>query len=113
VSIAGTQYWAPRRAALFPRGEAVRRPAYRRGHLRRSALPSDQASGGRHKLVNVQPQPFDKGRIQYDPNAGLGPSTFYTANGVIETDYSLGLFSGTIASDGVPTDFTPVGKPGP
>jgi hypothetical protein len=41
-----------------------------------------------------------------------GPSTYNRANSVIETDYSLGVFSGTIVSDGAPTDFTTAGKPG-
>jgi hypothetical protein len=65
-----------------------------------------------YKLINVQPQPFDKSQIQYGPGVNLGPSTYYTANGVIETDYSLGVFSGQIAADGAPTDFTSQGQPG-
>jgi hypothetical protein len=62
-----------------------------------------------YKLVNVQPVPFDKSEI-----VSPGPddaSTYYTANAVIETDYTLGRYSGRIASTGAPSDVNPDGSP--
>jgi hypothetical protein len=59
-----------------------------------------------YKLVNVQPVPFDKSEI----NSGSNDSAiYYTANAVIETDYTLGNYSGQIAPSGAPTDFAPDG----
>jgi hypothetical protein len=58
-----------------------------------------------YKLVNVQAYPFDKTQIDPDhPNGTHGPATFYQANGVVETDYTLQNFSGRL-SNGAPTDY--------
>lgn len=59
-----------------------------------------------YKLVNVQPVPFDKSEINSGSN---DPAIYYTANAVIETDYTLGNYSGQIAPSGAPTDFAPDG----
>ncbi|HYS49813.1 MAG TPA: hypothetical protein VEM36_13670 [Xanthobacteraceae bacterium] len=62
-----------------------------------------------YKLINVQPVPFDKSEV-----GGLGgtdPGTYYTANAVIETDYTLGVYSGRLASTGAPSDVNQDGSP--
>jgi hypothetical protein len=59
-----------------------------------------------YKLVNVQPVPFDKSEINSGSNDA---AIYYTANAVIETDYTLGYYSGQIAPSGAPTDFAPDG----
>jgi len=59
-----------------------------------------------YKLVNVQPVPFDKSEINSGSNDA---AIYYTANAVIETDYTLGHYSGQIAPSGAPTDFAPDG----
>jgi hypothetical protein len=64
-----------------------------------------------YKLVGVQPQPFDKSEITPGTGSNSSPGTFYTADAVIETDFSLGHFSGRIAANGVPTDYGPGGTP--
>jgi hypothetical protein len=61
-----------------------------------------------YKLVNVQPVPFDKGEIG---EGGADAATYYTANAVIETDYTLGVYSGRIANTGAPTDVNPDNTP--
>jgi hypothetical protein len=61
-----------------------------------------------YKLVNVQPVPFDKSEIG---QGGQDASTYYTANAVIETDYTLGVYSGRIANTGAPTDVNANGTP--
>jgi hypothetical protein len=57
-----------------------------------------------YKLVNVQPVPFDKSQIG---QGGEDAATYYTANVVIETDYTLGVYSGRIAATGAPSDVNP------
>jgi hypothetical protein len=64
-----------------------------------------------YKLVGVQPQPFDKSEIAPGTGSNSSPGTFYTADAIIETDFSLGHFSGQIAANGVPTDYGPGGTP--
>ncbi len=64
-----------------------------------------------YKLVDVQPQPFDKSQVDPASGANASPGSFYTANAMIETDFSLGHFSGQIAANGVPTDYGPNGQP--
>ncbi|HEV7371050.1 hypothetical protein [Arenibaculum sp.] len=51
-----------------------------------------------YKLVNVQPAPIDKSSVT-DANR----ASYYTANSTIETDYSLGMFSGNLVN-GAPSD---------
>lgn len=63
-----------------------------------------------YKLVNVQAYPFDKSQINTtDPNAPHNPSTFFQANIVVETNYTLQLFHGRVVAagpgNGAPTDF--------
>ncbi len=58
-----------------------------------------------YKLVNVQAYPFDKSQID-----GSNRSTFYLANSVVETDYTLQMFSGRL-SGGAPTDYPPPPPP--
>jgi hypothetical protein len=58
-----------------------------------------------YKLVNVQPVPFDKSEIVSE--GADDASTYYTANAVIETDYTLGHYSGRIAPTGAPSDVNP------
>jgi hypothetical protein len=62
-----------------------------------------------YKLVNVQPVPFDKSDIV--SQGANDASTYYAANAVIETDYTLGHYSGTFASTGAPSDVKPDGSP--
>lgn len=64
-----------------------------------------------YKLVDVQPQPFDKSTIDPASGSNASPGSFYTANAMIETDFSLGHFSGQIAANGVPTDYGAGGAP--
>lgn len=60
-----------------------------------------------YKLVNVQAYPFDKTDVDTgNPNSPKGLPTFYQANIVVETDYTLQMFSGQIANNGAPTDYT-------
>ena len=72
-----------------------------------------------YKLVNVQWQPFDKSVINpSDPNGNYNPATFYQANIVVETNYTLQKFSGRqirftpSKSIGLPTDY-PKGSSSP
>lgn len=63
-----------------------------------------------YKLVNVQAYPFDKTDVDTgNPNSPHGLPTFYQANIVVETDYTLQMFSGRIADNGAPTDYTKSG----
>ena len=58
-----------------------------------------------YKLINVQPQPID---IKFvDPNGKNTPASYYLSNSVIETDYSLGNFTGNLVN-GVPTNMVAV-----
>ncbi|RAI37583.1 hypothetical protein [Rhodoplanes roseus] len=61
-----------------------------------------------YKLVNVQAYPFDKSQIATNPNSPKGAPSFYQANGVVETDYTLQNFNGRL-SGGAPTDYAPNG----
>lgn len=66
-----------------------------------------------YKLVNVQAFPFDKSQIDpTNPNGIHNPATFFQANIVVETNYTLQLFHGRISANGAPTDF-PVPAPSP
>ncbi|MCU1246255.1 MAG: hypothetical protein JWN02_2165 [Acidobacteria bacterium] len=47
-----------------------------------------------YKLVNIQTYPFDKSQISPDESSGRGASTYYLANIVVETDYTLQNHSG-------------------
>jgi hypothetical protein len=55
--------------------------------------------------VNVQAYPFDKSAI--DTASGThNPSTYYTANSVVETNYTLALYHGRfLGSRGVQSDY--------
>jgi hypothetical protein len=73
-----------------------------------------------YKLVSVQASPFDVSTISpTDPIHG--PAAFFQANIVVETDYTLQRFQGTIARSGPPTAlgmpppnvFTPAANPPP
>jgi hypothetical protein len=73
-----------------------------------------------YKLVSVQASPFDVSTISpTDPIHG--PGAFFQANIVVETDYTLQRFQGTVARSGPPTAlgmpppnvFTPVANPPP
>lgn len=57
-----------------------------------------------YKLVNVQPEPFDISEINADNSSDRNAATFYTNNIMVETDYSLQLFSGRLTSGGPPSD---------
>ena len=64
-----------------------------------------------YKLVNVQAYPFDKTQVDPSkPNGTHGPASYYQANGVVETDYTLQNFHGRL-SNGAPTDYKS-GEPG-
>jgi hypothetical protein len=54
-----------------------------------------------YKLVNVQAIPVNQDSVGYDP------ASYYTANSVIETDYSLGMFSGDLTNQGAPSNVQP------
>ena len=65
-----------------------------------------------YKLVNVQWKPFDKSMIdRTDPNGDFNSATFYQANIVVETNYTLQMFSGRqikffpSKAAGLPTDY--------
>ena len=59
-----------------------------------------------YKLVNVQAYPFDKSQIDKgNPNGPHGPATFFQANGVVETNYTLQNFSGRLTPGGAKTDY--------
>jgi hypothetical protein len=58
-----------------------------------------------YKLVNVQAQPFDKSQIVSDPTSKYNVATYYQANGVVETDYTLQNFSGGQPVYGAPSDY--------
>jgi hypothetical protein len=64
-----------------------------------------------YKLVNVQYIPINKttaGTLYngHNPNTGMNPASFYLANGVVETDRSLQLFSGGLSPTGAISDYT-------
>jgi len=88
--------------------------------LAHDAIQSYNASNGitkspwlYYKLVNVQPYPFDKSQIDpTNPNGMHNPATFFQANIVVETNYTLQLFHGRIQSNGAPTDY-PASPPTP
>ncbi len=70
-----------------------------------------------YKLVNVQYVPIDKTTAGTsasppdglyggtDPNTGMNRASFYLANGVVETDRSLQLFSGGLSPTGAISDY--------
>ena len=65
-----------------------------------------------YKLVNVQWQPFDISEIDSeDPEGPRGEAVFFLNNIVIETDYTLQIFSGNIffdsESSGPPSNLPP------
>jgi len=65
-----------------------------------------------YKLVNVQAYPFDKTQIDSaHPDSKFGPASFFQANSVIETDFTLQNFSGRLTAGGAPSDY-PVGQTG-
>lgn len=63
-----------------------------------------------YKLLNVQYLPLDKTApglyMGDDPGTGANPASFFLANGVVETDRSLQLFSGGLLPRGTISDFT-------
>jgi hypothetical protein len=56
--------------------------------------------------VNVQAYPFNVTDIVSDPNGPRNAATFYQANIVVETNYTLQNFSGRVAPNGAPTNYT-------
>jgi hypothetical protein len=62
-----------------------------------------------YKLVNVQAYPFNVTDIVADPNSPRNAATFYQANIVVETNYTLQNFSGRVAGNGAPTNYTNAG----
>jgi hypothetical protein len=60
-----------------------------------------------YKLVNVQSYPFDKSQIDpTNPNGIHNPATFFQANIVVETNYTLQLFHGRFPpTNGSATDY--------
>jgi hypothetical protein len=67
-----------------------------------------------YKLVDVQAYPFDKSHVDpTNPNGMHNPATFFQANIVVETNYTLQMFHGRFGStNGAPTDF-PAKPPSP
>jgi hypothetical protein len=61
--------------------------------------------------VNVQAEPFDKSQIVNDPASIHNAATFFQANSVVETDYTLGNFNGRLFGNGAFTDYTPPPPP--
>ncbi|HET7434027.1 MAG TPA: hypothetical protein VFN10_04855 [Thermoanaerobaculia bacterium] len=67
-----------------------------------------------YKLVNVQSSPFDKSQIdRSNPDGVHNPATFFQANIVVETNYTLQLFHGRVATNGAPTDYPTASAPPP
>ena len=64
-----------------------------------------------YKLVNVQAYPFNKTDIVSDSTSPRNAATYYQANMVVETNYTLQNFDGQIAANGAPTNFNAAGKP--
>lgn len=62
-----------------------------------------------YKLVNVQAYPFNKTDIVSDPTSPHNAATYYQANIVVETNYTLQNFDGQIAANGAPTNFNSAG----
>jgi hypothetical protein len=62
-----------------------------------------------YKLVNVQAYPFNVTDIVPDPNSPRNAATFYQANIVVETNYTLQNFSGGPPKNGAPSNYTPQG----
>jgi len=56
-----------------------------------------------YKLVNVQAEPFNESQIVNDPASIHNPATFFQANSVVETDYTLQNFNGRLAGNGILT----------
>lgn len=67
-----------------------------------------------YKLVNIQTFPFNKTDIVSDPDSPHNSSTFHQANIVVETDYTLQNFSGSVPNSipngGAPSDYDNKGK---
>lgn len=57
-----------------------------------------------YKLINVQHRPFDISEVTSGTRSDQNESTYYLANSVIETDYSLSHLSGQVVPEGPPTD---------
>ncbi len=62
-----------------------------------------------YKLVNVQAYPFSVTQIVNNPSDPHNAATFYLANSVVETNYTLQNFNGRVASNGAPTNYTSSG----
>jgi hypothetical protein len=60
-----------------------------------------------YKLINVQPKPFDFSEVDAGTSSDTNESTYYTNNEVVETDFTLGTFSGQISNPGPPTNLPP------
>jgi hypothetical protein len=59
-----------------------------------------------YKLVNVQAVPFDQSSIDTkNSNSPKNPATFYLANSVVETDYTLQNFTGRLTMGGASTNY--------
>lgn len=67
-----------------------------------------------YKLVNVQAYPFNKTDIVKDETSPRNAATYYQANIVVETNYTLQNFDGQTANgnpSGAPTNFNTGGTP--
>jgi hypothetical protein len=63
-----------------------------------------------YKLVNVQAYPFNVTDIVQDSSSPHNAATFYQANIVVETNYTLQNFSGGQPKNGAPSNYTSQGK---
>ena len=65
---------------------------------------------GNYKLVNVQVEPFNNYEID-ENNPQRLPSTYYQANSLVETNYTLSAFSGRQTDDGQTSNYQKNGDP--
>ena len=103
----------------LPQPARPRDPAADDGHGQRAAhaaIAAYSAANGianspwaYYKLVNVQAYPFSVTDIVSDPNSPRNAATFYQANIVVETNYTLQNFSGRVASNGATNYTAPAG----
>ena len=98
---------------------AVNRQAHAAIKTYNQSHPAPNSPWQHYKLVNVQAQPFNQGDIR-PPNGNnvhdspFNSATFFQANIVVETDYTLGQFAGVLIQTGPETgqtsNFTNPGK---
>ncbi len=110
--------------AIPPTVIAVNKAAHQALTTYSSAHNLGESPWQHYKLVNVQWVPFDLKEIDLrNPDSNKNASTFYQANIVVETNYTLQEFSGRISTaytppptldqlTGAPTNYTTSGEPG-